>query len=62
MIYYLLMPFLSIILVILQSTITDVIFFGRLVFDLSLIVVIYAGFRLDLVRGFIFSVCIRVRV
>jgi len=51
MIYYLLLPFLSIILVILQSTITDVVFSGRLVFDLSLIVVIYAGFRLDLVRG-----------
>lgn len=51
MIYYLLLPFLSIILVILQSTITDVIFFGRLVFELSLIVVIYAGFRLDLIKG-----------
>jgi len=51
MIYYLLLPFLSIILVILQSTITDVIFSGRLVFELSLIVVIYAGFRLDLARG-----------
>lgn len=38
-------------MVILQSTITDVVFSGRLVFDLSLIVVIYAGFRLDLVRG-----------
>ena len=51
MIYYFLLPFLSIVLVILQSTITDVIFFGRLVFELSLIVVIYAGFRLDLARG-----------
>ena len=51
MIYFFLLPFLSIILVILQSTITDVVFSGRLVFDLSLIVVIYAGFRLDLVRG-----------
>lgn len=51
MIYYLLLPFLSIILVILQSTITDVIFSGRLVFELSLIVVIYAGFRLDLAMG-----------
>lgn len=51
MIYYLLLPFLSIILVILQSTITDVIFSGRLAFELSLIVVIYAGFHLDLIRG-----------
>jgi len=51
MIYYFLLPFLSIVLVILQSTITDVVFSGRLVFELSLIVVIYAGFRLDLTRG-----------
>lgn len=51
MIYYFFLPFLSIILVILQSTITDVIFSGRLVFELTLIVVIYAGFRLDLVKG-----------
>ena len=55
MIYYLLLPFLSIILVILQSTITDVIFSGRLVFELSFIVVIYAGFRLDLIRGSILA-------
>lgn len=51
MIYYFLLPFLSIIFVILQSIITDVIFFGRLVFELPLAVVIYAGFRLDLIKG-----------
>lgn len=51
MIYYFLLPFLSIVLVILQSTITNVVFSGRLLFELSLIVVIYTGFRLDLVRG-----------
>ena len=55
MLYYLLLPFLSILLVILQSTITDVIFSGRLVFELSLIVVIYAGFHLDLIRGSILA-------
>ena len=55
MLYYLSLPFLSILLVILQSTITDVIFSGRLVFELSLIVVIYAGFRLDLIRGSILA-------
>lgn len=55
MLYYLLLPFLSILLVILQSTITDVIFSGRVVFELSLIVVIYAGFRFDLIRGSILA-------
>jgi rod shape-determining protein MreD len=55
MLYYLSLPFLSILLVILQSTITDIIFSGRLVFELSLIIVIYAGFRLDLIRGSILA-------
>ncbi|MCX5847914.1 MAG: rod shape-determining protein MreD [Deltaproteobacteria bacterium] len=55
MLYYLLLPFLSILLIILQSTITDIIFSGRLVFDLSLIVIVYAGFHLDLIRGSILA-------
>ena len=55
MLYYLLLPFLSILLIVLQSTITDIIFSGRLVFEISLIVVIYAGFRLDLIRGTILA-------
>jgi rod shape-determining protein MreD len=55
MLYYLSLPFLSILIVILQSTITDIIFSGRLVFELSFIVVIYAGFRLDLIRGSILA-------
>jgi rod shape-determining protein MreD len=55
MLYYLSLPFLSILLVILQSTITDIIFSGRLVFELSFIVVIYAGFRLDLIKGIILA-------
>ena len=55
MLYYLSLPFLSILLVVLQSTIADIIFSGRLVFEISLIVVIYAGFRLDLIRGSILA-------
>jgi rod shape-determining protein MreD len=51
MIYFLLLPFLSILLIALQSTVTDIIFSERLVFEISLVVVIYAGFRLDLIRG-----------
>ena len=51
MAYYLLLPFFSIILVVFQTTIADIIFSGRLVLEISIIVVIYAGYRLDLIRG-----------
>jgi rod shape-determining protein MreD len=55
MLYYLLLPFLSILLIVLQSTIADIIFSGRLVFEISLIAVVYAGFRFDLIRGVILA-------
>lgn len=51
MLYYFLLPLLSILLIILQSTLSDVILSGRLVLELSLIVVIFAGFHLDIIRG-----------
>jgi rod shape-determining protein MreD len=51
MIYYLLLPFLSIFLIVLQNTIADVIFSGRLVLEISIIVLVYAGFRVNLVKG-----------
>jgi rod shape-determining protein MreD len=56
MLFYLSLPFLSILLIMLQSTITDVIFSGRFVFELSLIIVVYAGFHLDLIKGIILAV------
>jgi cell shape-determining protein MreD len=55
MIYYLSLPFISILLVVLQTTIADIIFSGRLVLEISLIVIIYAGFRLDLIKGSILA-------
>ncbi len=55
MLYYLSLPFLSILLVVVQTTIADIIFSGRLMVEISLIAVIYAGFRLDLIRGLIFA-------
>jgi rod shape-determining protein MreD len=55
MLYYLLLPFASIILIALQSAITDLVFFSRFVFEMSLVAVIYAGFRLDLVKGTILA-------
>ncbi|PKN18064.1 MAG: hypothetical protein CVU71_11110 [Deltaproteobacteria bacterium HGW-Deltaproteobacteria-6] len=55
MIYYLLLPFLTILLVVLQTTLADILFSGWLVLELSLVVVIYAGFRLDLMKGIILT-------
>jgi rod shape-determining protein MreD len=55
MIYYLLGPFLAILLIVLQSTAADILFSGRLVLEISIIAVVYAGFRLDLIRGAISS-------
>jgi rod shape-determining protein MreD len=51
MIYYLLLPVLSILLVVLQTSIADILFSGRVVLEISLIALIYAGFRLDLIKG-----------
>ncbi len=51
MVYCLFLPVLSILLIALQIAVADILFSGRLVIELSLIAVIYAGFRLDLVKG-----------
>jgi rod shape-determining protein MreD len=55
MLYYLSLPILSILLIVLQSTITDVIFSNYFVFEMSLVVVIYAGFHLDMIKGTILA-------
>jgi len=54
-IIYLLLPLLSISLVVLQATLADIFFSGRLVIELSLIAVIYAGFRMELISGSVFA-------
>lgn len=51
MIYYLLLPFLAILLIVLQNMVADIIFSGAMVLELSIIVLVYAGFRLDLIKG-----------
>ena len=51
MIYYLLLPVLSILLVVLQTGISDMFFSGRLLLEISVVALIYAGFRLDLIKG-----------
>jgi rod shape-determining protein MreD len=55
MIFYLLLPVLLLLLVIVQITILDLFSFGWIGIELSLIVVIYAGFHLDALRGGILS-------
>ncbi|MFO7570861.1 MAG: rod shape-determining protein MreD [Smithellaceae bacterium] len=55
MIFYLALPFLAVGLIVLQSAIADVLFSGWLVLEASLVVVIYAGFRLGIVKGLIFA-------
>ncbi len=55
MIYYLFYPFFAILLIILQNLVADILFSGRLILEISIIVVIYTGFRLDLIKGAISS-------
>jgi rod shape-determining protein MreD len=55
MIYYLLLPWLLLLLVIVQSTILDVFTLKWISMEISLIVVIYAGFHLDAFRGSLLS-------
>jgi len=49
--YYILLPFFSLLLIVSQMMIEDIVFSGRIALELSLIVVIYAGFRFDVLRG-----------
>ncbi|MCL5807197.1 MAG: hypothetical protein M1418_01335 [Deltaproteobacteria bacterium] len=55
MIYYLLLPLLLLLLVIIQNTMLDVIALRWIGMEISLIVVIYAGFHLDALRGGLLS-------
>lgn len=55
MTFYFLYPFISILLIILQNSIADIFLSEKLVLEISLIVVIYFGFRLDLIKGTISS-------
>jgi len=48
---YVLVPFFSLLLIVFQMMIADIVLFGNIGIELSLILVIYAGFRLDVIRG-----------
>ncbi|MCX5843328.1 MAG: hypothetical protein NT022_06205, partial [Deltaproteobacteria bacterium] len=55
MIYYISLPVLSLLLIVFQMMIADIMLFGIISVDLSLVLVIFAGFRLDIARGGILS-------
>ncbi len=51
MIFYLLLPLFSLILLVLQTTVLSLFFMGKMGLEISLIIVIYAGFRMDALKG-----------
>ena len=55
MIYYLLVPIFSLLLLVFQATVLDLFSLGKIRLEISLILVIYAGFYLDLVKGGVLS-------
>jgi len=55
MTFYISLPFLSLLLIVFQMMIADIVLCGTIGLDLSLILVIFAGFRFGIVRGGILS-------
>lgn len=53
--FYVLTPFLLLLLIVLQSIISGMFFHGFLTLELALIIVIYAGFHFDLLKGMFLS-------
>ncbi len=51
MIFYFFIPFMAIGVVVFQTVLSYLLFSGWVSIELSLIVVIYAGFRMDLIKG-----------
>ena len=56
MLFYLTVPFLAFLLVVFQQGFLNLVFFQQLSVEVSLLLAIYAGFRMDLVRGAVLSV------
>ena len=52
---YLFLPLFLLLLVVFQATVTDTLFFGKVGVEISLLLVVYAGFHLKLIKGFILS-------
>jgi len=55
MIYYLVLPFFLLLLLTIQVTVFDILTFGKTGLEISLILVIYAGFYFNIIRGIVLS-------
>jgi rod shape-determining protein MreD len=56
MIYkYFFLPFAALLLVVFQTSVLSILFMGRLSFEISLLLVIYAGFRMNILFGALLS-------
>ncbi len=55
MIYFLLLPLFSLLFVVFQTTVLELLFFNRISVEVSLVLVIYAGFYLDILKGGLLS-------
>jgi hypothetical protein len=51
MIYYVTIPLLLLLLVVFQHSVPGMLFFHSVTVEMSLIIVVYAGFRMELVKG-----------
>ena len=51
MAYFVVLPFFAVLLVVLQRPLLDLVFGGRSGIEVSLVLVVWAGFHLDMVRG-----------
>ncbi|MEA2013751.1 MAG: hypothetical protein U9N38_00340 [Thermodesulfobacteriota bacterium] len=58
MIYYLLLPIFSLFLLVIQVTVVDILSFGKVGLEISLILVVYAGLHLSVIRGVVLSLII----
>ena len=48
---YLLLPFFGFLLIVFQTALSELVFFGKLAVEISLVAVIYAGFYLPFMKG-----------
>ena len=56
--FYFLLPFFSFLFVVFQTTVFELLFFNRVSVEISLILVIYAAFHMDVLEGGILSFCL----
>lgn len=56
MAYFIVLPFFTLLLIVLQRTLLELLFGGRIGIEVSLILVIYAGFHLDMLKGGVLAI------